>query len=131
MHVRPAFQFRVARLVAFMSLAALPIGCGHSAESATPSAITANPANYDESDVTVTGTAKNPTTHHFRRGTATFYELCDTACINVVQFGNANVSQGSTVTATGRFHTSFGRRRIMSNVLVVGGRMRAPGGASQ
>jgi hypothetical protein len=130
MHPR-ALLSPAALVAAITSLLFVSAGCGHSAESVTPSGITANPANYDEADLTVTGTARNPTTRQLRRGTATTYQLCDTACINVVQFGAANVTDGSKVTVSGRFHTSFGRRRIMSNVLVVGGRMRAPGGAPQ
>jgi hypothetical protein len=98
-------------------------GCGHAAQSVAPSALAANPSSYDQQDVTVTGNARNPVTHHMRRGTATIYQLCDSACIQVVQFGTAGVASGAQQTVTGRFHLTFGRRRIMSNVLVVGGRM--------
>jgi hypothetical protein len=100
--------------------------CGHSSQSIAPSALASDPATYDESDVTVSGTAKNPRTRQGRRGTITLYQLCDTACVNVVQFGNANVANGNQLTVSGRFHASFGRRMKMSNVLVVGGR-RPPG----
>ena len=85
-------------------------------------AIAGNPASYDEQDVTVSGTVKNPTTRHFPRGTATRYQLCDSACVTVIQFGDAGVTDGTTASVTGRFHTQFGRRHVMTNVVVVGGR---------
>jgi hypothetical protein len=103
--------------------------CGHSGQSATPSALAANPSNYDGQDVTVSGTAKNPTARQMRRGTATVYQLCDNACINVLQFGDTNVEDGGQVTVSGRFRTTFGRREKMSNVLIVGGRFGRPGEA--
>jgi hypothetical protein len=103
----------------------LPVvaGCGHSSQSVAPSALAANPSTYDDQDVTVSGTAKNPTTREMRRGAATVYQLCDNACITVLQFGGSNVADGSQVTVNGHFRASFGRTRMMNNVLVVGGRM--------
>lgn len=97
-------------------------GCGHSSQTVAPSAVSADPATYDQQDITVSGTAKDPVTRQTPRGTATRYQLCDNACINVVAFGANSVTDGSKQTVTGRFHTSFGRRRILANVLVVGGR---------
>lgn len=104
-------------------LAALA-SCGH-ATTVAPSALTASAAAYDKQDVSVTGTVKNPTAHQFARGSVTTYQLCDTACVNVVQFGAANVSDGDQQTVTGTFHSAFGRRRFhMQDVIVVGARMR-------
>lgn len=97
--------------------------CGHTAQTVAPSAMAANPSSYDQQDVTVSGMAKNPRTRQTRRGAATTYQLCDSACINVVQFGSANVSDGSKQTVSGRFRATFGRQRRMTNVLIVGGRM--------
>jgi hypothetical protein len=121
--------FRAVSIIA-VSLSLLLVGCGHASQSVAPSAVTSNPSNYDEQDVTVSGTAKSPRTRQMRRGTVTLYQLCDNSCINVVQFGTANVTEGSQVTVSGRFHQSFGRRMHMSNVLLVGGRMRPQGSAS-
>jgi hypothetical protein len=112
-----------AALIAALAALALTDGCGHGGQSVAPSALAANPSNYNGQDVTVSGTAKNPTARQMRRGSATVYQLCDSACITVVQFGNPNVSDGSQVTVTGRFRDSFGRRQIMANVLIVGGHM--------
>lgn len=106
---------RTAPAVALLSL----VACAHGGASVTPSALAANPSNYDGQTISVSGTAKNPTTHTMRRGPATTYQLCDSACINVVQFGERSVSDGSQVTVSGRFRESFGRRRMMTNVLIV------------
>ncbi|MBV8118255.1 MAG: hypothetical protein JOZ01_09765 [Candidatus Eremiobacteraeota bacterium] len=99
--------------------------CGSHAPAVAPSALFAKAATYDGQNVSVTGTVKNPTAHQFRRGTVTTFQLCDNACVNVVQFGTANVSDGDQQTVTGTFHQSFGRRHFhVRDVIVVGGRMR-------
>ncbi|HZV77094.1 MAG TPA: hypothetical protein VFF63_04980 [Candidatus Babeliales bacterium] len=103
------------------------VACGHSGQSATTSELTASPDTYDDQDVTVSGTVKNPTTRQTRRGTATIYQLCDNACINVIQFGGGSVSDGTASTVTGHFRASFGRQRKMTNVLIVGGRRESHG----
>jgi len=120
-------SFRTAMYVALVAAAAVTVACGHTSQSVAPSALAANPSNYDGQSVTVSGTAKNPTARQTRRGTATFYQLCDTACVNVIQFDNPNVDDGSQVTVSGRFRASFGRQHTISNVLVVGGRTGGSG----
>lgn len=117
------------RFAAILSVLLSTAACGHSGQSATPSALAGNPSNYDGQDVTVSGTAKNPTARQMRRGTATVYQLCDNACVNVIQFGDTNVEDGGQVTVSGRFRATFGRRDKMSNVLVVGGHFGQPGEA--
>jgi hypothetical protein len=114
-------QLKATLLTVVLACAA---GCGHNSQTVAPSALTANPSSYDEQDITVSGTAKNPMTRQTPRGTFTRYQLCDTACINVVAFGESSVAAGSQQTVTGRFHATFGHRRVFSNVLVVGGRNR-------
>jgi outer membrane lipoprotein-sorting protein len=115
-------------LVALLTAVAATVACAHSSQSVAPSALAANPSTYDGESVTVSGTVKNPTTRQTRRGTATAYQLCDSACINVIEFGNANVSDGSQVTVSGRFRASFGREQTMTNVLLVGGHRGGYGG---
>jgi hypothetical protein len=121
-----SYQIRFAMLFALLAAVA---GCGHSSQTVAPSAVAADPSSYDQQDITVSGTAKDAVTRQTRRGSATRYELCDNACINVIAFGAATILDGSKQTVTGRFHTSFGRRRMLSNVLVVGGRPQ-PAGSS-
>lgn len=115
-----------AALVAALLLAS----CGGGAKQVTPSALASDAATYDGQSVSVSGTAKNPHTRKTRRGSAVMYDLCDTQCIHVFQFGNTSVTDGSAVTVTGMFRQSFGRIRQISNVLLVGGR-RPGGGQSQ
>ena len=109
---------RAAILVALAS----SVACGHSAQTVAPSALSADPSTYDGQDVSVSGTVRNPGTRQTRRGTATTYQLCDSAYINVVQFGGAAVTDGSKLTVAGRFRATFGRQTTMTNVLIVGGR---------
>jgi hypothetical protein len=109
---------RAALSIALASSAA----CGHSAQTVAPSALSADPSTYDGQDVTVSGTAKSLGTRQTRRGTATTYQLCDTACINVIQFGASDAAEGGNVTVTGRFRATFGRQTTIKDVLVVGGR---------
>src|ERR1700722_18038 len=113
---------RLLRVTLLAAATVCAAGCGHSSQTVAPSAVSADPASYDQQDITVSGTAKDAVTRQTRRGTATRYELCDNGCINVIAFGAKVVTDGSKQTVTGRFHTSFGRRRILSNVLLVGGR---------
>jgi cytochrome c-type biogenesis protein CcmE len=112
-------------------LALAGTACGQSAQSAAPSAIAASPSTYDGQNVSVSGTAKNPATRKGRRGQVLTFQLCDTQCINVVEFGDAaaaGVTEGQTVSVTGSFHASFGRVRHMENVVLVGGRPGGGGG---
>ena len=124
----PSLRAAMTR-VAFLAAFASTVACAHTSQVA-PSALAANPADYDGQSVTVSGTAKNPTAMQMRRGTATTYQLCDSACITVIAFGDTNISDGSQVTTSGRFRASFGRKQMMTNVLIVGGRMRGSGGAA-
>jgi cytochrome c-type biogenesis protein CcmE len=106
--------------------------CGKSAQSATPSAIVADPTTYDGQSVSVSGTAKAPKTRTTRRGQILTFQLCDTQCVNVVEFGDAaaaGVTEGQSVSVTGSFHASFGKMRHMENVVLVGGRPGGGGGA--
>jgi hypothetical protein len=126
----PSLRVAMTR-AALLAAIASTVACAHTSQVA-PSALVANPSNYDGQSVTVAGTAKNPTSLDTRRGTATTYQLCDSACITVIAFGNgnANVSDGSQTTVSGRFRASFGRKQMMTNVLIVGGRMRGSGDAA-
>jgi hypothetical protein len=97
-------------------------GCGGGAKQVTPSALAGDASTYDGQTVSVSGTVKNPQIRKTRRGEAVMYQLCDSSCIHVFQFGNTAVTDGSTVTQTGMFRMSFGRMQQISNVLIVGGR---------
>lgn len=128
----PLFRYFQARTLVSATIAGLLVattGCGHSRQSVTPTALVTNPSQYDGQDIMVGGTAHGPRQREMRRGTATIYQLCDTNCINVVEFGNSNISDGSQVTVSGRFRAIFGRQQKLTNVVVVGGHMAQPSDA--
>jgi hypothetical protein len=87
-----------------------------------PSAVVGAASTYDNKTVTVSGTVKNLKTKSTQRGTMNSYELCDTQCVNVVQFGTATVTEGSTQTVSGHFRASVSRNGMtMTNVIMAGG----------
>jgi hypothetical protein len=103
---------------------------GAQAAPLAPSAIVASASTYDTQTVTVSGTVKNVKTRQGQRGTITSYQLCDTQCVNVVQFGEAKVTEGQTSTVSGRFRAKMTRGdTTIENVIMVGG--RPPGGQPQ
>lgn len=112
----PRLQTYVGVIASVLALAA----CGGGAKSATPTQLSTSAADYDGQSVSVSGTAKDPHVRTTKRGQMVRYQLCDSACINVVQFGDTSVADGTQVTVTGSFHQSFGRVRKYSNVVVVG-----------
>ena len=111
---------RAAAYVTLLAAAAFTVACGHSSQAVAPSTLVASPSSYDGQDLTVTGMARHPNARQMRRRAATVYQLCDSACINVIEFDNPNVSDGSQVTVSGHFRSSFGPHPM--NVLIVGGR---------
>jgi hypothetical protein len=63
-------------------------------------------------------------THDTPRGTMSRYQVCDSQCVNVVQF-SAAPAEGQTQTVTGRFRAKLDRGRFQAtDVIFVGG----PGG---
>jgi hypothetical protein len=111
------------RMRLFAAVAALAMAaCGGGAKQVTPSALVSDASTYDGQLVSVSGTAKSPQLRKTRRGEAVMYQLCDSSCVHVFQFGNTAVTDGATVTATGMFRMSFGRMHRIENVLLVGGR---------
>jgi cytochrome c-type biogenesis protein CcmE len=89
-----------------------------------PSAVVGAASTYDNQTITVTGTVKNVTTHDTPRGTMSRYQICDSQCVNIVQF-SAAPTEGQTQTVTGRFRANVDRGRFKAtNVIMVG----PPGG---
>ena len=115
---------RARLLLAGAALLAVTVACGGGAKSATPSQLVASASDFDGQSVSVSGTAKGPHTRKGRRGMVLIYQLCDTQCVNVLQFGAdaSTVTDGSTVSVTGMFRQSAGRVQKMENVILVGGR---------
>ena len=128
------FQKESIRAVVYATLLALAIALPVvvRADAVSPDTILANPSQYDTQSVTVTGTAKNVTTRQSRRGTVVRYDLCGTACLHVIDFTGATVTEGAATTVTGSFRAHIDTGRFSAdNTVMVGSRPggpRGPGG---
>ena len=111
----------MTRLIAFFSAVALSGGIALAdAAPLAPSAVISSAATYDKQTVTVTGTVKGVTSQDSPRGTMTRYQVCDSQCVNVVQFAGTAPAEGSTQTVTGRFRANVTRGHFQgSNVIMV------------
>ena len=112
---------------------ALLAGCGGAKSGVAPSALVNDPAKYDGQTITVSGTAKVTGELEGRRGMMTRYQLCDGSCINVVQFGETGVKDGSRLTLTGRFRagSESSSESGSSNMSSGSSHMRAGAGSGQ
>jgi len=101
---------RLALLIALASIA----GC---AAPVTPSQVLRDPAAYDRQLVQVTGTVRSVGA---RSGMQTF-KICDVRCILVGRLVAAPVTEGSTMTVSGRFRIArmAGALAGVANTLVV------------
>jgi hypothetical protein len=86
-----------------------------------PSGILSRPASFERQNVTVLGVVRDIAAQQISGGWVTQYALCDSRCINVVEFTKPDVSVGQSVTVTGKFHTIFSSGIIQArNCVVVG-----------
>ncbi|HTZ53782.1 MAG TPA: hypothetical protein VMB20_01870 [Candidatus Acidoferrum sp.] len=86
-----------------------------------PSGILGAPAHFERQNVTVLGMVKAVAAQQISGGWITQFALCDSRCINVVEFSKPAVVVGQSVTVTGTFHTIFSRGPIQArNCVVVG-----------
>ncbi len=86
-----------------------------------PSGILAAPAKFERQNVTVLGIIEGISAAQISGGWITQFALCDSRCINVVEFSKPSFSVGASVTVTGTFHTIFSRGPIQArNCVVVG-----------
>ena len=86
----------------------------------SPSAVVGAASTYDDQTITVTGTVKNVTSHDTPRGTISRYQICDSQCVNVVQF-SAAPAEGQTQTVTGHFRANVDRGHFKAtDVIMVG-----------
>ncbi|HET9392650.1 MAG TPA: hypothetical protein VFO29_03850 [Candidatus Rubrimentiphilum sp.] len=85
----------------FVLLAASP------APSASPTPIAtilAAPASFDGQHVTVNGTIQQLSERTSRRGNDyTTFDLCDGSCVHVYSYGHPKLSNGQTLTVSGKF----------------------------
>ena len=83
-----------------------------------PSKIVAAPATYDRQNVSVTGTVTNLQSKDTERGTVTQFQLCDSSCVTVVEFGTVAFKEGDQQTVSGRFRASSQRMNLTNVVMV-------------
>jgi hypothetical protein len=108
-------HFRAAILTLMLS-SALPAA----AADLTPSAILADPSQYDGKSVTVVGSVAKYQTSKTLLGTVAAFQLCDAKCIVVIDETNTLHKDGDSVTLSGTFQTSFkGPRRSFKNVVLI------------
>ena len=111
------------KLFAFIACIGIATGMALADAPLAPSAVLAGASTYDSQTVTVSGTVKNVQTKEGRRGPITLYQVCDSQCVNVVQFGSPTVTEGQTQTVTGRFRASVERGQFKAqNVIMAGDR---------
>jgi len=86
-----------------------------------PSGILASPAQFERQHVTVLGIVQAVSARPAAGGWITQFALCDSRCINVVEFTKPAFALGQSVTVTGMFHTIFSNGAIQArNCIVVG-----------
>ncbi len=109
-------------ILAFVACLGLATGLAYAdAAPLAPSAVIAAASTYDNQDVTVTGTVKDVQQQQTRRGQMTRYQLCDSQCVNVVDFGATPPTDGQTQTVTGHFRAAISRGHMQAtNVILVG-----------
>jgi cytochrome c-type biogenesis protein CcmE len=110
--------FSARTLVLATVLIGSSLTAAYADDALAPSKVVAQASTYDQQTISVAGTVKNVTTGSSPRGNYTKYDLCDSQCITIVQFGSANVKEGQQQTVTGTFRANA-KRMHLSNVLVI------------
>ncbi len=86
-----------------------------------PSAILGAPAQFERKSVTVLGVVEGISARQTSGGWITQFALCDSRCINVVEFSKPAVAIGQSITVAGTFHAIFSSGIIQArNCVVVG-----------
>ena len=86
-----------------------------------PSGILGAPAKFERQNVTVLGVVEGVSTRQIPGGWITQFALCDSRCINVVEFNKPTISVGQSVTVAGTFHTIFSSGIVQArNCVIVG-----------
>ena len=109
-------------ILAFVACLSLATGLAFAdAAPLAPSAVVAAASTYDNQDLTVSGTVKDVQQQQTRRGSMTRYQLCDSQCVNVVDFSSTPPADGQSQTVTGHFRANISHGHMQAtNVLLVG-----------
>jgi hypothetical protein len=90
------------------------------AAALAPSAILASTSTYDGKAVTVSGTVSKYQTQNTAMGKVAAFQLCDSACVTVIDQTAAARADGSKATVSGTFETTFkGPMRTFHNVVLI------------
>ncbi|MGC2130161.1 MAG: hypothetical protein WA629_08695 [Candidatus Aquilonibacter sp.] len=84
-----------------------------------PSGILASPAKYERKNVTVLGIVQGIAMRAIPGGVITQFALCDSRCINVVEFSKPSFYVGQSLTVAGTFHQIFSNGIIQARNTVV------------
>jgi hypothetical protein len=87
-----------------------------------PSGILGAPASYERKQVTVLGIVEGLVVRPIPGGFITQFALCDSRCLNVVEFSRPNFAVGQSLTVAGTFHAVYSNGAIQArNCIVVTG----------
>lgn len=110
---RSVFSFGMITACVVTALPAL-------AATMTPSQVVAKAASLDGTTVTVSGKVAKFQRQSTLMGTVSAYQLCDSACVVVIDQRNGTQSNGQTATVSGTFHTQYkAPRRSFKNVVMI------------
>ncbi|HUA10350.1 MAG TPA: hypothetical protein VMA98_13870 [Candidatus Acidoferrales bacterium] len=85
-----------------------------------PSGILQAPQKFERQKVTVVGLVEGISTRPIQGGAITQIALCDSRCINVIEFAKPAFSIGQSLTVSGTFHQIFSNGIIQArNVIIV------------
>jgi len=102
-------------MVAFVAVALPAV-----AATMTPSQVVAKAASLDGTSVTVSGKVAQFQRSKTLMGTVSAFQLCDSACVVVIDQKNETQVNGQTTTVTGTFHTQYkAPRRSFKNVVMI------------
>ncbi len=86
-----------------------------------PSGILASPTKYDRRNVEVLGIVRAMAVRRIPGGVVTQFALCDSVCVNVVEYSRPSFSIGQSLTVEGKFFVIYSNGIIQArNVVIVG-----------
>jgi hypothetical protein len=87
-----------------------------------PSGVLGSPAAYERKQVTVLGIVEGIVVRPIPGGYITQFALCDSRCLNVVEFSKPTFAVGQSLTVAGTFHAVYSNGAIQArNCIVVTG----------
>jgi hypothetical protein len=84
-----------------------------------PSGILAAPSKFERKSVTVLGIVQTIVVRPIKGGAVSQFSLCDSRCINVIEFSRPTFTVGQSLTISGTFYTVFSNGIIQARNAVV------------